>query len=234
MLDAIFVHREEPKNLADAFDLRSPYAAGVLLHGFGASGEDLASLAPLFPVRDRWLFPHAPEALSFGGAVYGRGWFPRDPRAMEAALTGAYFSGLGEQDPPGLSQAASEVLEVADYHALNWGEAILGGFSQGAMVAVEVALRAPEPPKALLLFSGSIIAAERWKGAAAEAAEAGALPSTFVQSHGTEDAVLPYQQGRALFDLLRGAGWNGGFLSFSGGHEIPPDVVREAHRVLYS
>lgn len=233
MIDAIAVNRDDPKSSADSFDTESPYAAGVLLHGFGASGDDLASLAPLFPVRDQWLFPHAPEELNFGGTVYGRAWFPREPRALEMALTGAYFANLREQDPPGLTEAATEVLELAAYYRLPWGETILGGFSQGAMVAVEVALRAPTPPKALLIFSGALIAAERWRSAAGGAAAEGRLPSTFLQSHGKEDAILPYTEGRGLFDLLRDGGWEGGFVAFSGGHEIPPDVVREAHRVLY-
>ena len=219
--------------LGDAFDGESPFEAGVLLHGFGANGEDLTSLSPLFPVRRLWLFPHAPAQLDWGGMVQGRAWFPREPRELEEAMTGVYFSRLREQDPSGLADSAEELLATARAEGVEWSRTILGGFSQGAMVALEVALRAPEPPKALLLFSGSLIAEERWRREAERVAEAGRAPNLFFQSHGNSDYILPYPEGRGLFGLLRAAGWEGSFVSFNGGHEIPPDVVREAHRLLY-
>lgn len=234
MLDLIYASAKEPGAFVEAFDQNAPFAAGIVLHGFGASGDDLASLSPLFPVREQWLFPHAPGQIEWGGMLYGRAWFPREKRAMESAMSGAYFSGLREQDPPGLSDAAVEVLELAQAKGLDWQETLLGGFSQGAMVAVEVAIRAPKPPKALLLFSGSLIAEERWSLAGEELGRTGRRPKAFFQSHGKSDQVLPFEEGRALFDLLQRAGWKGSFVGFRGGHEIPPDVVREAHQELYA
>jgi phospholipase/carboxylesterase len=234
VLDVIHATSESPGAFGEAFDHTSPFAAGVMLHGFGASGDDLAPLSPLFPVREQWLFPHAPGQIEWGGMLYGRAWFPREARAMEAAMTGAYFNGLREQDPPGLSNAAVELFELAEAHGLDWEETLLGGFSQGAMVAVEVAIRAPKPPKGLLLFSGSLIAEERWSSSAEELSRARKRPGVFFQTHGTSDQILPFEEGRALFDLLQSAGWKGSFVGFRGGHEIPPDVVREAHQQLYT
>jgi phospholipase/carboxylesterase len=230
VLDLLRATADAPGAFEEAFSPESPFAAGILLHGFGANANDLAPLAPLFPVRKVWLFPHAPGQIDWGGMLYGRAWFPREQREMEAAMTGAYFNSLREQDPPALSDSAREVLELAEAHNLDWEKTLLGGFSQGAMVAVEVALASPTPPKGVLLFSGSLIAEERW---ARLLRERGERPQRFFQSHGQSDQVLPYNEGRALFDLLEGAGWQGSFVSFRGGHEIPPDVVREAHGQLY-
>lgn len=233
MLEALRATAGAPGGFGEAFSGQSPFQGGILLHGFGANGNDLASLAPLFPVREEWLFPHAPGQIEWGGMLYGRAWFPREPREMEAAMTGAYFNRLREQDPPGLADSAREVLELAEAHRLDWSETLLGGFSQGAMVAVEVALSAPAPPKGVLLFSGSLIAEERWNGVAEKLAERGWRPERFFQSHGQSDQILPYDEGRALFELLQKAGWEGSFAAFRGGHEIPPDVVREAHGELF-
>lgn len=233
MLDLLRATADAPGAFEEAFSTESPFRGGILLHGFGANAEDLAPLAPLFPVREQWLLPHAPGQLEWGGMLYGRAWFPREKREIEAAMTGAYFNRLREQDPPGLSDSAQELLKLAEAHRLDWSDTLIGGFSQGAMVAVEVALSAPTPPKAVLLFSGSLIAESRWARLAGELAERGATPERFFQSHGNSDQVLPYDEGRALFDLLEEAGWRGSFVSFRGGHEIPSDVVREAHRQLY-
>ena len=56
----------------------------VLLHGYGADGEDLIALArewqPVLP-RAAFIAPHAPEVLPMAGPA-GRQWFPltmRDP-----------------------------------------------------------------------------------------------------------------------------------------------------------
>lgn len=233
MLELLRATAESPGAFGDAFSGGSPFQGGVLLHGFGANGNDLAPLGPLFPVRETWLFPHAPGQLEWGGMLYGRAWFPREEREMEAAMTGAYFNRLREQDPPGLAESAREVLELAEAHGLDWSETLLGGFSQGAMVAVEVALSAPKPPKGVVLFSGSLIAERRWSSVVGELADRGERPERFFQSHGKSDQVLPYDEGKALFELLRQAGWEGSFVAFRGGHEIPPDVVREAHGELF-
>ncbi|MFP4302395.1 MAG: alpha/beta hydrolase [Spirochaetaceae bacterium] len=234
MLDLIHATVGSPGAFDEAFDPSAPFGAGIMLHGFGATGDDLAPLSPLFPVREQWLFPHAPGQIEWGGMLYGRAWFPREKRAMEAAMTGAYFNGLREQDPPGLSEAAGEVFELAEAHGVAWEETLLGGFSQGAMVAVEVALRAPTPPKGLLLFSGSLIAEKRWSVSAEELSRAGGRRGRFFQSHGKSDQILPFEEGRALFELLRSAGWEGSFVGFRGGHEIPPEVAREAYHQLYT
>ena len=234
MLDLITATTEDPGSFSDAFDGASPFENGILLHGFGAGGADLAALGPLFPVQRRWIFPHAPAEIGWGGMLYGRAWFPRDPQEIQDAMTGVYFKELRGHDPPGLSDSAEEVLELAEAHDVDWSTTLLGGFSQGAMVAVEAALRAPMPPKGVVLFSGALIAEDRWNRAAEELRSGKRGPERFFQSHGKSDQVLPFDEGHALFELLERAGWQGSFVAFRGGHEIPSEVAREAYQSLYS
>ncbi|MFW5812543.1 MAG: alpha/beta hydrolase [Alkalispirochaetaceae bacterium] len=230
MLETIVITPEEPQGMASAFDPESPYETGLLMHGFGATAEDLMSLAPSFPVRRRWIFPHGPQELRWGGSVVGRAWFPRRKDELEAAMSGAYFSDLSDHDPEGLDAAADELVALLEAQGARLGETLIGGFSQGAIMSVELLTRLPEAARGGVLFSGAVVAQSRWK---LSAASPSVRPGRFVQSHGTGDQVLSFSQGRALYDLLDEAGWRGSFLAFDGGHEIPGRIVSEAARYLY-
>lgn len=200
----------------------------VLCHGFAADAEDLEPLAGKlgFPGPLRWLFPRAPFRFptAWGG---GRAWFPRDVASAESVLSGGFFAALSDADPPGLSQASRELLEFAGARGCRLEDTVLGGFSQGAMVAADAALRADHTPAGLLLFSGGIIAARRLRSAAA--ARVGSMANfRVVAYHGTEDPVLPFESGRALADVFREAGADVSLLPFEGGHGIPDFVLRAA------
>lgn len=210
----------------------------ILCHGFGADAHDLASLADVIPLSGpvRWVFPQAPFVFRTAWGA-GRAWFPRDTAGIEAFMEGPTLQSLAGMDPPGLSTAGTEVLElVASLQppAVS-GESsvvappapvVLGGFSQGSMVAVEAALRMDGVPAGILVMSGNLIAADRLRETSAvRAAQLAGL--RVAQYHGTEDPVLPFSGARRLADLLVAAGADLHFASFPGGHGIPPQLYRD-------
>ena len=97
---------------------------------------------------------------------------------------------------------------------------VLGGFSQGAMLTVDVALHAPGKLAGLALMSGTLIAESIWRPRAAALAG-----TTIFQSHGTKDALLAFSGAERLRDFLLAAGAEVGFMPFPGGHELPPPVL---------
>jgi phospholipase/carboxylesterase len=97
---------------------------------------------------------------------------------------------------------------------------ILGGFSQGAMLATEVTLTHPRKPAGLVIMSGTLICADRW---AEKLKSCDGIP--FIQTHGKNDAILGYNYAENLFNLLTDAGMSGDFVSFNGGHEIPQKTI---------
>lgn len=224
-------------DLASVPDARpwSIHWSGCLLHGFGASAQDLVSLAPELGGGQRWLFPHAPVPISVGGMSYGRAWFPRDAGDLQAALFGGYFQQLRSVEPDGLSQAAWEVRSLIDRSGLDWTRLILGGFSQGAMVTAEILRQAcADPslpmPAVALLFSGALIAERWWDNLRVPPGQRVPL---LVQAHGHDDPVLGLTEGQALADVLERAGFVPRWVGFSGRHEIPSvavDAAREAIR----
>ena len=194
----------------------------VILHGFGADSSDLYPLAAEMDAAGRysWCFPQAPYRIRYGGAAFGSAWFPRNEGEIAGALEGSYFNRLEGMDPEGLRQAGAEVLELIDCLGVDFESVVLGGFSQGAMVAVEAVAQAGRRPADLLLFSGAVIAAERWR-----AALSGLQPFEFLQSHGNADPILPFEGARRLLAILEDAGGEGEFLQFDGGHGIPPEIM---------
>lgn len=194
----------------------------IILHGFGANSADLYPLANEMDPNGvfTWHFPQAPYPISYGGSTIGRAWFPRNEEEMRGAIEGIYFHRLEQIDPEGLRQAGAEVLELARHLGADIDGLVLGGFSQGAMVAVEAFVQAGRPPADLLLYSGSVIAADRWRERLS-----GRPAFTFFQSHGTADAVLPFAGAMQLFSLLEEAGGEAELVQFDGGHGIPPEIM---------
>ncbi len=208
---------------------KDPSHLVVLCHGFGAGAEDLMPLAGELngALPARWVFPAAPFPPAGAGLPYGRAWFPRSPEEAQRALVGDYFARLEEMDPDGLRASGAEVAELVQSFGIPWSRVILGGFSQGAMVAVETALAAAERPGGLLLFSGSLIARSRWQR---ELGKLGGLPA--FQSHGDSDPILAPSSGERLAHLLEKNGLTVRFHRFPGGHEIESGVVRGAQAFL--
>lgn len=217
-------------------DEQPPQLLVVLCHGFGAPGDDLVGLGPeLFQRRPalagkvRFLFPEAPLSLGFAGYGEGRAWWMIDVERLVAAQARgeAEIARLRAETPEGLPRARRllrELLEVACRQAsLPPGRVVLGGFSQGGMLATDVALRQEEAPAGLCVLSGTLICEPEWRRLAPNRS---ALP--VFQSHGRQDPLLPFANAEALRDLLQGAGLDVELFPFDGQHTISLEALERA------
>ncbi|MGA3397795.1 MAG: prolyl oligopeptidase family serine peptidase [Acetobacteraceae bacterium] len=168
----------------------APRQLVVLCHGLGADGHDLIDLAP------SWA--HAlPDALFVSvdapfvhDSGFGRQWFSvadRTPSVMEAGVRRAagFLSRFID------AELARRNL-AADAYALM-------GFSQGAMTALFTGLRHNPPPRAILAYSGALIAPETL------AAELTGRPPVLLV-HGESDDVVPAFRSHDAETALRAAG----------------------------
>jgi phospholipase/carboxylesterase len=196
----------------------------VLMHGFGAPGDDLVALAQYIDAPGtRFVFPEAPLEL---GGLYGdaRAWWLLDLAKLEAELRGGGLRDRSSEVPDGLAEARAHVMRLVDQLQARYGitdhQLVLGGFSQGAMLACDVALHREVAPAGLVLLSGTLIAQSEW------APRFSRLGGTAIlQSHGRNDPLLPFSIAEQLRDRLRGAGATVEWHQFAGGHEIPPLVL---------
>jgi phospholipase/carboxylesterase len=150
----------------------------VLLHGYGANGEDLIALGhewrQMLP-RAAFVAPNAPEALPMSG-MGGLQWFALTMRDPSEYWRGASAAG------PSLTAFLQAELQR---RRLSPGRLALVGFSQGTMMALQVGLRLDPPLSAIVGYSGMLAGPEHLEPASAQPA--------IMLVHGEADDVIPVQ-----------------------------------------
>jgi len=163
----------------------------VLCHGVGADGHDLIDLAPTWATalpHAAFAAPDAPERYDM--APVGRQWFSIADRTPARLLAGVMTAASALD---GFVDAELARLALpADAYALM-------GFSQGAMTVLYAGLRRAVAPRAVLAFSGALIAPDRL-------AETIARPPVLLV-HGEADEVVPVERSRLAERSLRDAGF---------------------------
>lgn len=198
----------------------------VLCHGFGAPGHDLVPIADeLFELNPALgdsievVFPAAPLSLEQLGFAGGRAWWHIDMNELVGAIEHGNVRILRDRRPDGIDAARELLLglveDVRQKSNLPYRRIVLGGFSQGSMIAVETALNLPEPPGGLCLWSSTLVSEAEWR---LNMARLKGMP--VVQSHGRQDQVLPFSAAVALRELLVEAGAKVNFIEFDGPHTI--------------
>jgi phospholipase/carboxylesterase len=194
----------------------------ILMHGFGAPGTDLVPLWRELSVPHdvRFVFPEAPLELDFGG----RAWWPIDMARLQERFEKSGAERLIAEVPAGIAEARCAVLALLDALerelSLVPETTVIGGFSQGAMLATDVVLRSERPFGALAVLSGTLISHEEWLKL---------MPARrglrVLQSHGRADPVLPFAIAERLRDELTAAGLSVQFVPFNAGHGIAAPVL---------
>lgn len=208
--------------------------AVILLHGFGAPGDDLVPLAEWIggETNVRFLFPEGPLSLSMGFGD-SRAWWLIDMSRLEADRAAGRIRDLSGEVPRGLPRAR-EALEwflaaLPRSMPIDFTTTVIGGFSQGAMLTCDLVMRTAQPFAALVQLSGSLLARQEWCPQVAKR-----TGMSVFQSHGTHDPILPYVMAERLRDELTKEGLAVEWYSFRGGHEIPPTILRELSGFLTS
>jgi|WetSurMetagenome_2_1015567.scaffolds.fasta_scaffold312333_2 phospholipase/carboxylesterase len=194
----------------------------MLLHGYASSAEHWVPFSESIALGDngRFLFPEAAEpAYRTDGLQDGRAWWDLD---LSAHLrTGNSGIDLSKENPARLESAAEDVRALMDAEGNSKKHPfILGGFSQGAMVACQVAFASDEPLAALVILSGTPVNEESWRTQMKRRKGLHVL-----MAHGRGDTVLPYDLAERLRAEMVKAGLIVTFVPFDGGHEIPAEAV---------
>ena len=164
--------------------------AVVWLHGLGADGHDFA---PLFRqagpalAHTRVILPHAPvQPVTINGGMNMRAWY--DIRSADLE---------GDVDRPGIEASRARVaalLEGLEAEGIPAERIVLGGFSQGAVLALWTGLGFPRRLAGIAALSGYL---------------PGEPPLSEVQratpvlmAHGRQDSLIPFALGEAARDRL--------------------------------
>ena len=176
----------------------------VLFHGRGADEDDLYPLLDVLdpPRRFHGYTPRGPLSLPPGGAH----WYvvPR----------------VGYPDPETFTAAYKEAGEWLD--ALPYDRIVLGGFSQGCVMALALGLGADRPrPAAIAGFSGFIPVVDGW-----ELDTVRPFPPIAL-GHGALDPIIPIEFGRSACDRLLAAGAKPLYREYPQRHTLDPRFLLE-------
>jgi len=189
----------------------------VLLHGWGADGNDLIGLAPaLAPVlpEAEFLSPDGPFPCDAG---FGRQWFSLGDRSPAGDMAEPVMAArLGAVSPmiDGFIDAALQERN------LGGDKLALVGFSQGTMAALYVGLRRANGLAGILGYSGHLVAG---KGLA----QPGRARPEILLVHGDDDEILPVAATRAAEKILKAEGYKLSAVYRRGlGHGIDEEGLR--------
>ena len=204
----------------DGYDSARSYPMAILLHGYGSHMGDLAGLSGVVDASGYvYAMPNAPIEIPLGYGMVGYAW----KHPLER----------GEDSGVRASEERLEAFfdEVMAFYGVGPGNAVLGGFSQGAMMTYHVGLAKRETFRGLVCLSGAVMDADKLR----QRLPADRDHPIFI-SHGKEDAVIPVEAARLSLRFLKGEGYAPEYREYEMGHEINAAVLNDLtawlHRVL--
>ena len=183
----------------------------ILIHGRGADANDLVDLGPLLDTPDgaRFVLPNAPKPFeAYPGMTFGWTWF--------------------EGWPPSTSSVAASreaLLKFLDEVTARYPTTslIIGGFSQGGMMSLEVGLR--REVAGIVVMSGGL-----YEGDLPDLQKAKKVP--ILMAHGTVDEVVPVNYARRSRMVLDEAGFDVDYHEYPMGHQIVMEEITAVKEFL--
>jgi phospholipase/carboxylesterase len=197
-----------------------PFPTIIAFHGWGASALDLLGLAPYVgDGRFLMLCPQGPLEVPLGGGPVGYGWYP-------ISMGGARPTDSDVE--PAVAAATAFVDEALARYPIDARKLVLLGFSQGGVMAYNLALRQPQRFAALVAMSTWFPPELAQKVANREALEQ--LP-TLIQ-HGSADPAIDVARARESVEILRSLKVQLTYREYDCGHEINAQGLRDLSNFL--
>ncbi len=178
----------------------------ILMHGRGADMNDLADLAPLLdpPQGCRFVFPNAPRPFEpYPGMAFGWTWFDGWPPEHESVVA-----------------SRQELLRFIDEITAQYptSQLIVAGFSQGAMMALDIGLRTPGNLAAIIAMSGGL-----YEQDLPDLRPRATLPVLI--AHGAYDDVVSVNYARRARHVLEEGGLDVEYHEYPMSHQVAQEEI---------
>ncbi|MDP3166035.1 MAG: dienelactone hydrolase family protein [Hydrogenophaga sp.] len=183
----------------------------VLMHGVGSNEQDLFSLAPQIPERFHVLSLRAPFRMGPGSHA----WFdfsiePGGERSINEA-----------QEAESRAIVAQAVQSAAEQLGIPPERVVVGGFSQGGIMALSLLLTKPALMQAAMVWHSRLLRQVVPLSAPADAMRGKQL----WLSHGTHDNVIPLAHAHAIAHHMAPLPVTVSYHEFPSAHEIRPSEL---------
>jgi len=195
----------------------APEGALILLHGRGADEHDLHGLLDIFDPQRRLvgITPGGPLSLPPGGSH----WYA--------------VARVGFPDPATFAATYADLIALLDEqlaeHGVAWDRTVIGGFSQGAVMAYAIGLGSGRPlPAGILAMSGFIPTVDGWS-----LRDDGLQGFPVAIAHGSLDPVISVEFARSARDRLEAARADVLYRESEMAHTIDPRVIPDLQAWLH-
>lgn len=180
----------------------------ITLHGRGATGEDLMPLADEITLPGmRWIFPDAP--FPFPDDFGGRMWYSSLPQGRSGILESR--------------RLLFDLLdELITRDRIPSERIALIGFSQGAVMSLDVGLRFPQQLAAIIALSGYLAFPETLTAEKSPAS----IKTPILLAHGTMDDIVPVEGSRKASDVLVREGYQPRLEEYPMGHQVISEEIK--------
>ena len=183
----------------------------VLMHGVGSNEQDLMGLAPQIPERFHVLSLRAPFRMGPGAHA----WFdfsiePNGERTINEA-----------QEAQSRALVAQTIASAAEQLGIPPERVVVGGFSQGGIMALSLLLTQPALMQAAMVWHGRLLTQMLPQAAPPDALRG----KQMWLSHGTHDNVIPLAHAQAIAHHMAPLPVTLAYHEFPGAHEIRPSEL---------
>ncbi|MBJ7538932.1 alpha/beta hydrolase [Marinomonas transparens] len=195
-----------------------PDAAVIWLHGLGSDGHDFESLVPALTLKPelqvRFVFPHAPvRPVTINGGMEMRAWYDIYEMSIDRKV-----------DMVNIDESCEQV-EALIVDQINQGIAperiVLAGFSQGGVIAYQLALRTKYALAGVLALSTYLVN----KHTLPSAADCVNGKAPILIHHGSQDPVVVPSLATQAREALLAQGFQVEYQSYDMPHSVCPDQV---------
>lgn len=195
-----------------------PFPTIIAMHGWGSNALDLHGVSP-FLSKGRFLVicPQGSHDVEIG-AINGFGWYETTPGKKPSE----------EKVDAAVDELRAFINEACGRYPVDRTKIVVAGFSQGGMMAYNLAMRWPDKFAALVGISTAFpdFLYER-----ATNREAIAKLPVLIE-HGRADEMLEMAKARKSVETLRELGATVTFRDYDCGHEVCADGVRDMSSFL--